>query len=158
MPEVRGAHALGRASLLLGGREEAKTLAGQALTHAPANSGNAAQALLLLADIGTEADPVDADASEAPYGRALAIAESRGLRPFIAHCHVGLGGSTGARTSVSRLANTSLRRRRCTARWTCGSTWSRQRRGGGRSHDDKEAVDGRGELNHQTSFLALGFV
>jgi class 3 adenylate cyclase/tetratricopeptide (TPR) repeat protein len=36
--------------------------------------------------------------------------------------------STGALASASRLASTSPPRRRCIARWTCGSGWSRRRR------------------------------
>ena len=38
--------------------------------------------------------------------------------------------STGAPASASRRRSTSPPRRRCTARWTCGSGWSRRRRRG----------------------------
>jgi hypothetical protein len=36
-------------------------------------------------------DQFDADADEAYYGKVLALAEPRGMRPLIAHCHLGLG-------------------------------------------------------------------
>jgi hypothetical protein len=36
--------------------------------------------------------------------------------------------STGVRARRTKLASTSPPRQRCTARWTCGSGWSRWRR------------------------------
>ena len=33
----------------------------------------------------------DAERGEAHYSKALALAEPRGMRPLIAHCHLGLG-------------------------------------------------------------------
>jgi hypothetical protein len=33
----------------------------------------------------------DAESGEAHYRKALALAEPRGMRPLVAHCHLGLG-------------------------------------------------------------------
>ena len=33
----------------------------------------------------------DAERGEAHYRKALALAEPRGMRPLVAHCHLGLG-------------------------------------------------------------------
>jgi predicted protein tyrosine phosphatase len=50
-----------------------------------------AHALHLLGDIATHPDRFDADTGEAHYRQALALAEPRGMRPLVAHCHLGLG-------------------------------------------------------------------
>ena len=34
---------------------------------------------------------IDAESGEAHYRQALALAEPRGMRPLVAHCHLGLG-------------------------------------------------------------------
>jgi hypothetical protein len=47
--------------------------------------------LHLLGDIETHPDRFDAESGEAPYRGALALAEPRGMRPLVAHCHLGLG-------------------------------------------------------------------
>jgi tetratricopeptide (TPR) repeat protein len=36
-------------------------------------------------------DRFEADTAEAHYRQALALAEELGLRPLVAHCHLGLG-------------------------------------------------------------------
>jgi tetratricopeptide (TPR) repeat protein len=87
-------HALGRASLLLGRLDEAQRLAGHALESSPGRRGFAAHAphvLHLLGDIATHPDRFDAESGEAHYRQALALAEPRGMRPLVAHCHLGLG-------------------------------------------------------------------
>ena len=48
-------------------------------------------ALHLLGDIATHTDRFDAETGEAHYRQALALAEPRGMRPVVAHCHFGLG-------------------------------------------------------------------
>jgi hypothetical protein len=45
----------------------------------------------LLGDIATHPDRSDAERGEAHYREALALAEPRGMRPLVAHCHLGLG-------------------------------------------------------------------
>jgi hypothetical protein len=47
--------------------------------------------LLLLGDIATHPDRVDAERGEDHYRQALSLAEPRGMRPLVAHCHLGLG-------------------------------------------------------------------
>jgi tetratricopeptide (TPR) repeat protein len=83
--------ALGRVSLLLGRLDEAQQLGERALTSCPHHFGFVAHALHLLADIATHPDRADAASGEAHYDKALALAGARGMRPLVAHCHLGLG-------------------------------------------------------------------
>jgi hypothetical protein len=53
--------------------------------------GARAHVLRLLGDIATHPDRFDADRGEAHYLDALALAAPRGMRPLVAHCHLGLG-------------------------------------------------------------------
>ena len=66
-------------------------LADRAVECSPFQPGQMAHALRLLADIATHPDRFDAERGEAHYLEALALAEPRGMRPLIAHCHLGLG-------------------------------------------------------------------
>ena len=84
-------HALGRACLLLGRLDEARRLGDRAVESSPGQPGFAAHALHLLGDIATHPDRFDAESGEAHYRQALALAEPRGMRPLVAHCHLGLG-------------------------------------------------------------------
>ncbi len=86
-----GYHALGRACLLLGRLDEARRLGDRAVESSPRQPGDAAHALHLLGDIATHPDRFDAESGEGYYGQALALAEPRGMRPLVAHCHLGLG-------------------------------------------------------------------
>jgi tetratricopeptide (TPR) repeat protein len=82
---------LGRACLLLGRLDEARRLGDRAVESSPRHHGFAAHALHLLGDIATHPDRFDAESGEAHYRQALALAEPRGMRPLVAHCHFGLG-------------------------------------------------------------------
>jgi tetratricopeptide (TPR) repeat protein len=84
-------HSLGRACLLLSLLDEARRLGDRALESSPCHPGYAAHALHLLGDIATHPDWFDAETGEAHYRKALALAEPRGMRPLVAHCHLGLG-------------------------------------------------------------------
>ena len=84
-------HSLGCAALLLGRLDEARSLGDRAVKCSPSHPGFAAHALHLLGDIATHPDQFDAESGEAHYRKALALAEPRGMRPLIAHCHLGLG-------------------------------------------------------------------
>ena len=84
-------HSLGRACLLLGRLDEARRLGDRAVESSPSQPGFAAHALHLLGDIATHPDRFDAESGEAHYRQALALAEPRGMRPLVAHCHLGLG-------------------------------------------------------------------
>jgi Tetratricopeptide repeat len=57
----------------------------------PHHPGYAAYALHLLGDIATHPDRFDPEHGETHYRKALALAEARGRRPLVAHCHLGLG-------------------------------------------------------------------
>jgi tetratricopeptide (TPR) repeat protein len=82
---------LGRACLRLGRPDEADRLGNRAVESVSSGPGHAAHALHLLGDIATHPDRFDAEMGEAYYRQALAIAEPRGMRPLVAHCHLGLG-------------------------------------------------------------------
>jgi tetratricopeptide (TPR) repeat protein len=84
-------HALGRAGLLLGRLDEAWRLGDRAVEALPSQPGPAAHALHLLGDVATHPDRFDAERGEAHYRQALALAAPRGMRPLVAHCHLGLG-------------------------------------------------------------------
>ena len=83
--------ALGRACLLLGRLDEARRLGHRSVESAQPHPGFAAHALCLLGDIMTHPDRFDAESGAAHYREALALAEMRGMRPLVAHCHLGLG-------------------------------------------------------------------
>jgi tetratricopeptide (TPR) repeat protein len=84
-------YSLGRTCLLLGRLDEARRLGERAIELSPCHPGFAAYALHLLGDIATHPDRFDAERGEAHYRDALALAEPRGMRPLVAHCHLGLG-------------------------------------------------------------------
>ena len=64
--------------------------AGEALALARrlGDGGNEAHALCLTGDIASRSDTED---TEGYYCQALAVAEPRGMRPRVAHCHLSLG-------------------------------------------------------------------
>ncbi|MFZ3308796.1 MAG: hypothetical protein WA280_05425, partial [Xanthobacteraceae bacterium] len=84
-------HAVGRACLLLGRLDKARQLAERAVGTSQHQPGFAAHALHLLGDLAAQADRFDAENSTAHYRQALAMAQKHGMRPLIAHCHLGLG-------------------------------------------------------------------
>jgi hypothetical protein len=73
--------------------EEARQHAARALEISQAQQERAyeAYALRLPGEIGAYGDSRDAEAAEARYHQALVLAEERGMRPLVAHCHLGLG-------------------------------------------------------------------
>jgi len=79
------------AGLLLGRLDEARSLGDRAIESSPGHHGFTAHALHLLGDIATDPARFDAERGEAHYRGALALAEPRGMRPLVAHCHLGLG-------------------------------------------------------------------
>src|SRR5262249_12288085 len=82
---------LGRANLRLGRLDDAQALGRRVVEISSGRAGWAAHAQHLLGDIATHPDRFDAERGEAHYRQALALAEPRGMRPLIAHCHLGLG-------------------------------------------------------------------
>jgi DNA-binding SARP family transcriptional activator/tetratricopeptide (TPR) repeat protein len=84
-------HSLGRAALLLGRLDHAQRLGDRAVEFSPRHPGFAAHALHLLGEIAAHPDRFDAASAEARFREALMLAEPRGMRPLVAHCHHGLG-------------------------------------------------------------------
>jgi tetratricopeptide (TPR) repeat protein len=84
---------LGEAQMLAGRLEEAHALAERtlALTRAHQERGNEAYALRLLGDIAARRHPPEVEQAEVHYQQALALADEFGMRPLLAHCHLGLG-------------------------------------------------------------------
>jgi tetratricopeptide (TPR) repeat protein len=82
--------ALARAGLVLGRFDDARRLVDRAVEFYGGQPGLMAYALHLRGDVATHADNFDAETGEAHYRQALAMAEPRGMRPLIAHCHFGL--------------------------------------------------------------------
>jgi tetratricopeptide (TPR) repeat protein len=83
---------LGEAQLLDGRLEEAHALADRALALARAyqERGHQAYALRLLSDIAARREPPEREQADAAYRQAIALAEELGMRPLMAHCHLGL--------------------------------------------------------------------
>jgi tetratricopeptide (TPR) repeat protein len=79
--------------LLAGRLDEARQHAHQALDLARQQKarGAEANALFALAEVHTHASLPDVQQAETAYRDALALAEPRGMRPLVAHCHLGLG-------------------------------------------------------------------
>ena len=82
---------LGRACLILGCLDDALRLADRALESSQRQPGFTAHVLHLLGDIASHPDRFDAEGGEAHYLQALALAKPLGMRPLVAHCHLGLG-------------------------------------------------------------------
>ena len=84
---------LSEAYLCLGRRDEALAVAvrGLELCRMHAQQGDHAWALRLLGEIYARRYPPQAEPAEAAYREALALAEELGMRPLVAHCHLGLG-------------------------------------------------------------------
>ena len=84
---------LGEAHLRAGRLEEASTLAARALDHARTHQerGNEVYALRLLGDIAAHREPSQVEEADTSYRQALTLAEELGMRPLLAHCHLGLG-------------------------------------------------------------------
>jgi tetratricopeptide (TPR) repeat protein len=100
-------HSLGRACARLGRLDEARRLAERALAGHAHFPGFVAHARHLLGDIATHPDRLDAESGEVHYREALALAEPRGMRPLVAHCHLGLG-KLSRRTGKHELAQEHL--------------------------------------------------
>jgi class 3 adenylate cyclase/tetratricopeptide (TPR) repeat protein len=84
---------LGEAHLLADRLEAAHALAERALALAREHQerGYQAYALRLLGDIAVRREPLASDQAGDYYRQALTLAEELGMRPLVAHCHLGLG-------------------------------------------------------------------
>ena len=93
---------LGEAHLEAGRPDRATESATRALELAreQRERGHEAYALRLLAEIASQAAIPEVEKAEALYCQAFALAGELGMRPLVAHCHLGLGklyGCTGKR-------------------------------------------------------------
>jgi len=100
---------LGMISLLVGRGAEARRF-GELALQVRYRHGQAA-ALQLLGDIVTHPDQFDLEKGGQYYWRALALAEELGMRPLVAHCHLGLGKlyhRTGKREEAQQHLTTAI--------------------------------------------------
>jgi tetratricopeptide (TPR) repeat protein len=83
----------GEGYLLAGNLEEASSLAERALALSRTHKarGNEAWSLRLLGEIALHGHSPDIVQAETHYQQALTLAEALGMRPLVAHCHLGLG-------------------------------------------------------------------
>ena len=83
---------LGEAYLRAGQVMEARACADRALMLARKRGerGHEAWALRLLGEVASHPDHPDIKMAEAHYGAAMALASELGMRPLLAHCHMGL--------------------------------------------------------------------
>jgi class 3 adenylate cyclase/tetratricopeptide (TPR) repeat protein len=97
------------AYLLAGRMQEAVYLAGRALDLARAHKerGQEAWALRLLGEIAAHQPPPEIEPAAHHYRQALTLAEELGMRPLVAHCHLGLG-ALYARTGQQEPARAEL--------------------------------------------------
>ena len=88
---------LGEEHLLAGHLDEALSVARQALALARDRKerGHEAWALRLRGEIHAHRDPPETEVAEGYYREALALADELGMRPLLAHCHLGLGTLAG---------------------------------------------------------------
>jgi class 3 adenylate cyclase/tetratricopeptide (TPR) repeat protein len=84
---------MGEACLLAGRVDEAIAFADRALSFARERGqrGYEAYALRLLGEIAAHPLSPDAEAAEGYWRQAMALADELGMRPLVAHCHLGLG-------------------------------------------------------------------
>jgi len=93
LQEARRLAWLGEVHLLAGRRPEALDCAERALARARQQQerGTEAWALRLHAEIAAHAALPVVEPAESYYRQACALADELGMRPLVAHCHLGLG-------------------------------------------------------------------
>jgi tetratricopeptide (TPR) repeat protein len=104
---------LTEAQTLAGRLEEAHALAERALalTREHQERGNEAYALRLLGEIAARCEPAESAQAGDYYRQARALAEELGMRPLVAHCHLGLGtlyATIGRRTEARAALTTAV--------------------------------------------------
>jgi len=101
------------AYLVAGRMQEAVQRAGRALALARDHKerGYQAWALRLLGEVAAHQAPPEIEPAENYYRQALTLAEELGMRPLMAHCHLGLGtlyGATGQREPARAELSTAI--------------------------------------------------
>ena len=107
---------------LAGRLDEAAQTAIRALELARAyqERGHEAYTLWLLGEVAADREPSEIEAAEAHYCQAMALAEELGMRPLVAHCHLGLGKlyrRTGKSEQAHLAAATAMYREMDMAYW-----------------------------------------
>ncbi len=133
---------LSEAHLLAGRTDEAIAAGESAISHARESKqrGDHAWALRLLGELAGHRESPSPAQADLHYRQSMSRATELGMRPLVAHCHLGLGRlyrRTGERVQAP---STSPSRPRCTARWTCSSGCSRRRRSRGRWREARPAA------------------
>ena len=84
---------LSHALLLAGRSRDALEAATRGIERARStrHAAHEAWAAWALGEAESHRDPVNAEDAVAAYRQAMALAEERGMRPLLAHCHLGLG-------------------------------------------------------------------
>jgi class 3 adenylate cyclase len=84
---------LGKAYLEAGRTEQSAAVASQCLDlcRTRRDRGSEAWSLSLIAEIGLRRTPLDAERALERWREALTLATDLGMRPLVAHCHLGLG-------------------------------------------------------------------
>ena len=84
---------LAESSFYAGHVAEARDIAPQELEFARAQKARGREAWVchLLAELAAHRDHHDPQAAECHYRDAMALASELGMRPLVAHCHLGLG-------------------------------------------------------------------
>jgi tetratricopeptide (TPR) repeat protein len=84
---------LGETYLLAGRTDDAIEVAGRALDLSLRlkEQGYQSYARRLLGEVAAHRDPPDAETAEGHYRQAMTLAGELGMRPLVAHCHLGLG-------------------------------------------------------------------
>jgi class 3 adenylate cyclase/tetratricopeptide (TPR) repeat protein len=101
------------AHLLAGCVDDAVETARRALDLARQHGeqGHEGWVLHLFGEIAVRRDPPDAEAAERHYREAISRAEALGMRPLVAHCHLGLGTlyrRTGDRAKAEEHLTTAM--------------------------------------------------
>jgi tetratricopeptide (TPR) repeat protein len=103
---------LGEVCVLAGRLDDARAFAGRAFTFARERGqrGYEAWTLRLLAEVASHGDPVAVETADGYYRQARVLAGELGMRPLVAHCHLGLGklyGRTGDRQQAQEHLTTA---------------------------------------------------
>jgi tetratricopeptide (TPR) repeat protein len=83
---------------------DARAAAAQALSLARERGerGREADGLRLLGEVFARREPLDFEAADCHYTQALTLATQLGMRPLVAHCHLGLGKLAGRKSDSER--------------------------------------------------------
>src|SRR5262245_23693586 len=84
---------LAEAYLAICQHDDARQIVGRAFALARERHQRGVQAICrrLEAEVTIRIEPVEPGAAERDYGKALALGTELGMRPLLAHCHLGLG-------------------------------------------------------------------